>query len=498
MEEISSALSVPFLLGNLIYDESVLNAHVDVSGLELIASKTNLLSEPPKPKLSLVPIGTGHGNYNFNHLDSEANIGIEPAIKEIGKGRDNIELMAQDGIISVPNSEDCGVLEDYEADTKDMGNIANVMSVDTSSSVETNALSRTIKVNNEVKSFESDEQLSNGFVENKTSKMGSQTVFELDHLSLWGCSSHCGKRAEMEDAIVTLPNFLQIPAQMLTGGEVLNGMNKNLSHMVGHFFGVYDGHGGCQVANYCRERIHLALAKEIETMEDVQNRSVGKNWQEQWEKAFLSCFLKVDAEIRGEGLLEPVASEAVGSTAVVAVVSPTHVIVANCGDSRAVLCRGKAPLPLSVDHKPNREDERARIEAAGGKVIQWDGYRVSGVLAMSRSIGDRYLEPYVIAEPEMMFVPRTKEDDCLILASDGLWDVLTNEEVCDVARKRILLWHKRNGDTLSADRRAEGADPAAQDAADYLSNLALRKGSRDNISVIVVDLKAQRKFRKKT
>lgn len=106
------------------------------------------------------------------------------------------------------------------------------------------------------------------------------------------------------------------------------------------------------------------------------------------------------------------------------------------------------------------------------------------------------MEPYVIPDPEMMFVPRTKEDKCLILASDGLWDVVTNEEACDVARKRILLWHKKNGPVLSA--RGEGIDPAAQDAADYLSRLALQRGSKDNISVIVVDLKAQGKFKKKT
>lgn len=98
----------------------------------------------------------------------------------------------------------------------------------------------------------------------------------------------------------------------------------------------------------------------------------------------------------------------------VAILFSSHIIVANCGDSRAVICRGKQPIPLSVDHKvkyklevifyvfisialilsinvcmlqPNREDEYARIEEAGGKVIQWNGYRVFGVLAMSRSIG---------------------------------------------------------------------------------------------------------------
>lgn len=96
-----------------------------------------------------------------------------------------------------------------------------------------------------------------------------------------------------------------------------------------------------------------------------------------------------------------------------------------------------------------------------------------------------------------MFVPRTREDDCLILASDGLWDVMTNEEVCDLARKRILLWHKNNGVSLPL-QRGEGIDPAAQAAAEYLSNRALQKGSKDNISVVVIDLKAQRKIKSRT
>ncbi|KAH7665888.1 Protein phosphatase 2C family protein [Dioscorea alata] len=66
---------------------------------------------------------------------------------------------------------------------------------------------------------------------------------------------------------------------------------------------------------------------------------------------------------------EPVAPENVGSTALVAVICSSHIIIANCGDSRAVLCRGKQPVALSNDHKPNREDEYARIEAEGGEVV---------------------------------------------------------------------------------------------------------------------------------
>lgn len=108
------------------------------------------------------------------------------------------------------------------------------------------------------------------------------------------------------------------------------------------------------------------MAEEIDTAKaGLHDRSTGEGWQEQWKEAFSNCFLKVDAEIggapRGTNVsntcasgdydLQPIAPETVGSTAVVTVICPTHIIVANCGDSRAILCRGKVAVPLSVDHK---------------------------------------------------------------------------------------------------------------------------------------------------
>ncbi|KAL9224238.1 hypothetical protein vseg_000298 [Gypsophila vaccaria] len=350
--------------------------------------------------------------------------------------------------------------------------------------------------------------------ENIVRTMSSRSAFDTECLALWGFTSICGRRPEMEDAFATVQNFQRVPVKMLMGENVFNGASDTLSQ-IAHFYGVYDGHGGCQVANYCRERLHLALAEEIEVIKKaiITGSSEG-NMQQQWERAFSRSFQKVDAEVGGAVQRDPagdpagtssvaaasteaIAPDTVGSTAVVAIVCPTHIIVGNCGDSRAVLCRGKAPMPLSVDHKPDRKDEWDRIEAAGGKVFQWNGYRVFGVLAMSRSIGDRYLKPSIIPDPEVTIVQRTKEDDCLILASDGLWDVLTNEEACEAARRRILLWHKKNGTNAILDR-GKGVDLAAQAAADYLAKLALQKGSKDNITIVVVDLKANRKFKTKT
>lgn len=108
----------------------------------------------------------------------------------------------------------------------------------------------------------------------------------------------------------------------------------------------------------------MALAEEFTVAKEHLNcENVAKDWQEQLENAFLRCFRKVDMEVAGvhagdgrnanaeEHQPEPIASDAVGSTAVVAVICSTHIMVANCGDSRAVLCRGKESQALSIDHK---------------------------------------------------------------------------------------------------------------------------------------------------
>ncbi|XP_040380518.1 probable protein phosphatase 2C 6 isoform X2 [Oryza brachyantha] len=234
---------------------------------------------------------------------------------------------------------------------------------------------------------------------------GARSVFAVECVPLWGHTSICGRRPEMEDAVAPVPRFFDIPLWMLTGNSVVDGLDPMSFRLPAHFFGVYDGHGGAQVANYCRERLHAALVEELSRIEgSVSAANLGSvEFKKKWEEAFVDCFSRVDDEVGGSASrgADPVAPETVGSTAVVAVICSSHIIVANCGDSRAVLCRGKLPVPLSVDHKPNREDEYARIEAEGGKVIQWNGYRVFGVLAMSRSI-DNGLKPCLYIQLEFI------------------------------------------------------------------------------------------------
>ena len=194
-----------------------------------------------------------------------------------------------------------------------------------------------------------------------------------------------------------------------------------------------------------------------------------------FETALADAFTRTDAEFAAS---DGDAAALVGTTAVVALVGSRQLYVANCGDSRAVLCRGGAALPLTDDHKAAREDETARVEAAGGQILFWNGVRVMGVLAVSRAIGDHCLRPFVIAQPEVTIIARRLDDELLLLASDGLWDVLSNAEAVALARRCLRRARQRGASRASA----------ARIAATVLTRAAVDRGSRDNVTVVVVDL----------
>ncbi|KAL2493277.1 Protein phosphatase 2C 16 [Abeliophyllum distichum] len=544
----SPAVAVTLSFGNHMCENSGIANHVEITRLKLVTDAASFLSDPaPVPNDNSIS-----GSDNGVPLSMPGRSNLRPDMSQMTQKEENgqfihntmIQENEEDEILSV--GDDPGVINSLELlpldPTSDISLPLNATSetslpiaVEIEGTENGQIVAKVISLEERCRQKEvpddiltipakPNEECSNGPTikasvvalqlasEKDPCKGGVKSVFELECVPLWGSVSICGNRPEMEDSVMAVPHFVKIPIKMLIGDRVMDGISQTLSHLTSHFFGVYDGHGGSQVADYCRDRIHLALVEELKSYkDDMVNGSTIDARQVHWEKLFTNCFCKVDDEVGGKAsrnipeestdacstTFEAVAPETVGSTAVVAVICSSHIVVANCGDSRAVLYRGKEAIALSSDHKPNREDEYARIEASGGKVIQWNGHRVFGVLAMSRSIGDRFLKPWIIPEPEVMFVPRAREDECLVLASDGLWDVMTNEEACEAARKRILIWHKKNGTNPLVDR-GQGIDPAAQAAAEYLSSLALQKGSKDNISVIVVDLKAQRKFKSKS
>lgn len=179
-----------------------------------------------------------------------------------------------------------------------------------------------------------------------------------------------------------------------------------------------------------------------------------------------------------------------GCTAVVAVVHENVLVVANAGDSRAVLCRGEEAIALSYDHKPGHTVERNRIQKAGGFVSDIGGVvRVNGNLNLSRAIGDlKYkgndtLDPkdqIITAQPDIKQVHLAKEDRFFVLACDGVWDVMTNQDVVDFVLKQL----------------AEGRRPT--DAAANLLDACLASNPRDtrgigcdNMTAIIILLQPQ-------
>lgn len=293
MEELSAAMAVPFLLGNLIYEESVLTTHVEIAGFELITNTTSLLTEPTSTKRPLVSISTGSDGYDCINLDSGATVvKLSAAVEEFKKVRKDTERVIEDKIVDeiVSVTSDATDLEGKSnKDSKvpvDVGKIdGNIVTVDGSILMETNTMSKDVRdlekaaVNDESKKIGSVKNLTNTVsknvgeteqaVVNKESKdiksgkncsialneapqgkkirICSENSFELNCVPLWGYQSTIGKSSEMEDAVVAMPRFLRIPSQMIMGGQSSNGMNQNPSHVTADFFGVYDGHGGFQV-----------------------------------------------------------------------------------------------------------------------------------------------------------------------------------------------------------------------------------------------------------
>lgn len=295
--------------------------------------------------------------------------------------------------------------------------------------------------------------------------------------------------------------------------EELFGSEKNLckgkcmkEHI--HFFGVFDGHGGADAAHHCQDTMHEKLKDAIlaskfaryhnrqgrrhddkndlevklttaGSMDHVSAQDVEsvECSSEVFSQALAQAFRSTDEEFAKLGGDEDQLA-LVGTTAVVVLLSSKSMFVANCGDSRAVLSRNGHAFALTDDHKAAREDETARVEAAGGQILFWNGVRVMGLLAVSRAIGDHSLRPYVIADPEVTVVNRHSGDEILVMASDGLWDVISNQEACSLAKK-CLLRARQKGSTR---------ENAARVAATVLTRAAVDRGSRDNITVLVIDL----------
>lgn len=221
------------------------------------------------------------------------------------------------------------------------------------------------------------------------------------------------------------------------------------------FFGLYDGHGGKQVADFASIYLHKNIYNNLNFKNDIK-------------KAIHEGFVQTHHDLNNVNF----DSQRQGCTAVTVIIKDGMLYVGNLGDSRAVLCKDGKAIALTVDHKPDLKREKERIEKLGGYVI-WRGVpRVNGRLAISRALGDKALNPYVSYEPEIFDFKLSTSDEFLILACDGVWDVLDNQEAVDAVRKSL---RESNNDF---DKSSE-----------VLRDLAFAKGSTDNISAIVISLK---------
>lgn len=237
-----------------------------------------------------------------------------------------------------------------------------------------------------------------------------------------GMAEMVGRRPSMEDVSIVLKD-MPIPGAMM--------------------FGLFDGHGGREAAEYASQNLPHAISNKLLTSGS-------------WEDAYVSAYRQLQMDMKPWCMY-------VGTTSVLASVENRTLTVANTGDSRCVLCRDGTAVRLSIDHKPDLPEETEYITSKGSYV---QDNRVGGMLAVSRALGDGFLGDAVNSTPALKQIQLNENDTFMILACDGVWDVMTDQEACDLIASEI--------------------DPLV--AAKKLRDTAFEKGSLDNISVIVIFL----------
>ncbi|CCK72513.1 type 2C protein phosphatase PTC1 KNAG_0K01520 [Huiozyma naganishii CBS 8797] len=229
------------------------------------------------------------------------------------------------------------------------------------------------------------------------------------------------------------------------------------------YFAVFDGHAGIQASKWCGSHLHTVVEKtlledETRDVRDVLNDS------------FVLIDKEINSQLQGSS----------GCTAAVCVLRwelpddipadqvelgqhKRKLYTGNVGDSRIVLFRNGNSIRLTYDHKASDILEMQRVEKAGGLIMK---SRVNGMLAVTRSLGDKFFDSLVIGNPFTTSVEITNEDAFLILACDGLWDVIDDQEACELIK--------------------DYTDP--NEAAKNLVRCALERGTTDNVTVMVVFL----------
>lgn len=283
--------------------------------------------------------------------------------------------------------------------------------------------------------------------------------FSEDGENVWlryGLSSMQGWRSTMEDAHAALLDFDTSTA----------------------FFGVYDGHGGKDVAKFCAKYLHqevfkhdsylagdlgASLQRAFLRMDELMSGENG--WRE---LAVLGHIIPTKVEQDSHTVENPASPRenreddgqindciveeeshsdfsgpTSGSTACVAIIRENKLVVANAGDSRCVLCRNGQAYSLSRDHKPEVEAEKERIVNAGGFV---QNGRINGTLNLTRAIGDVEFKKnkslpaenqILTANPDINMVSLCEDDEFLVIACDGIWDCVSSQQLVDYVREQL-------------------------------------------------------------
>lgn len=320
---------------------------------------------------------------------------------------------------------------------------------------------------------------------------------------LWGSAQAKGMRPYMEDRHTIISSFQPSTS---SGHLIQDGVFRA-------YAAVFDGHNGASAAEHAADRLHHVLAAEpaIRTCTGEGPPATAQQEEERVAAALIHSFESVDREIMTRCRLEGTKG---GATGLVLLRTGSHLYAAHCGDTRAVMSRNGEALRLTEDHKPNLPRERKRVESIGGRVDFarcWrvivdpgDGRPASG-LAVSRSFGDPdFKEPLhlVTATPDVIRERLVPGDDFVILASDGLWDVLSDSEACTVVRRhlqqsgaprqitppQLLAGAAAFGGGSFADqmRRPPALTTAlAAAAAERLVQESLDRGTMDNVTAVV-------------